>query len=204
MQEIKNNKTWREQTREVDFIFEDKEIFWLGEIKTSINPKAFSKAIQQLRASYYILQKLKKQIIPILIFVDLRTKYSDHSYSPFTEDFSDAQLEPYSSNDIQFRILELSPIEIYHWGLEKKIVVGKEFLTKGIEEANNNYDIQCKRRELKEKGIEVKDYPAKLKREHEKEKPHLEDSIAWQDKKQESKKNLIAQQLKNAFSKTNS
>ncbi|MGB1242688.1 MAG: hypothetical protein ACPG49_09210 [Chitinophagales bacterium] len=199
--QIKNSRTWRQKSREVDFIFEDKEMFWLGEIKTSINSKAFSKAIQQLRASYYVLKKLKKQVIPILIFVDLRTEYSDYLYTPFAKSLSEVQLEIHLSNDIEFRILELNPIEIYQWGLAENIVTDKELLIKALEEANNNYEIQLKRRELKDKGIEVKNYPDELKRENERKKSKLEDRITWQDDKKESYKNVIAQKLKNALKK---
>lgn len=201
---IKNSKSWKQRSREVDFIFENQEVFWLGEVKTSINDKAFSKAIRQLRASYYVLKNIKKRVIPVLIFVDLRTESSDYFYSPFTKNFSDVQWEAHTQNGIEFRILELSPIEIYQWGLEENIVTDKEILTKALEEANNNYEIKCRREELKEKGIEVKDYPDELKRENERKIIKLENKFTWQDEVKENHRNLIAQKLKNALKKTNS
>jgi len=195
---LQYDNTYEKRFNEVDIIFCLNKVYYLVEVKVSSSRKALTKASNQLKNAYKILNQAEYKCELLIIHVNLNYKNSRTCFQQFNEDFLKCEFAKIDKGDTSFLYLQLKPHEVFEWGVKNGIILNTELLSLTIEETDQLRLKRSKRHALQNNDIPQEDWPAELKDEI-KFKDEAAHSVNFGES---SSNNILAEKLKEALDKS--
>ncbi|WP_286778684.1 MULTISPECIES: hypothetical protein [Sphingobacterium] len=149
--------------RELDFLIDDGNCVYIGELKVSSSTKLLNRAYRQLSESMDVLSRTGKKVKPVLIYINLSYKNARTTVNIFDPDFTKMQFMQRSVNGRNYDFLQLSPVEFFEWAYENNIIADGELLGHALREAEDRFSARISRRDLRTSGIPEQDWPPHLR-----------------------------------------
>lgn len=149
--------------RELDFLIDNDDCIYIGELKVSSSTKLLSRAYRQLSESMDVLSRTGRKVKPVLIYINLSYKNARTTVTCFAPDFTKMPFMQRSVNGRYYDFLQLSPVEIFDWACENNIIADSELLEHALREAEDRFSAKIARRDLRNCGIPEQEWPPKLR-----------------------------------------
>lgn len=104
--------------RELDFVIDDGDCIYIGELKVSSSTNLLRRAYQQLSESMDVLARTGRKVRPVVVYFNLSNQDTLTSINRFDPDFSKMRFMHRSVNGRAYDLLHLSSMEIFQWGCE--------------------------------------------------------------------------------------
>lgn len=172
------NQKYHKSFKEIDFMIHHGEHLHIGEVKVSSSTKHISRAYRQLSESIDILHHTGKQVKPVIIYVNLSFEQAYTKIETFDPDYRKMTFMSRSVNGQRYDLLQISPVDIFNWALQKGFIRNPELLQQAMDESKERYLLRVERQKLYPKGSSEYEWPIALQQhDHdqvEKKKPRFE------------------------------
>ncbi|MCT1525080.1 hypothetical protein [Sphingobacterium hotanense] len=149
--------------RELDFVIDDGDCIYLGELKVSFSTSLLRRAYRQLSEAIDVLGRTGKKVRAVLIFINLSHENARTTVNTFDPDFTKVEFMHRSVNGRAYEFLHLSPVEIFQWAFENAIISESGLLELALNEARNRQSDRASRRDLRSRNVPDSEGPPHLR-----------------------------------------
>ena len=149
--------------RELDFVIEDGDCIYIGELKVSSSTSLLRRAYRQLSEAMEVLGRTGKKVRAVLIYINLSHENARTTVNTFNPDFTKVQFMHRSINGRAYEFLHLSPVEIFQWACENNFISEGGLLELALEEARNRQSDRASRRDLRSGNVPEAEWPPHLR-----------------------------------------
>ncbi|MCT1526881.1 hypothetical protein [Sphingobacterium hotanense] len=149
--------------RELDFVIEDGDCIYIGELKVSSSTSLLRRAYRQLSEAMEVLGRTGKKVRAVLIYINLSHENDRTTVNTFNPDFTKVQFMHRSVNGRAYEFLHLSPVEIFQWACENNFISEGGLLELALEEARNRQSDRASRRDLRSRNVPEAEWPPHLR-----------------------------------------
>lgn len=139
--------------RELDFVIDEGDGIYIGELKVSSSTNLLRRAYRQLSESMDVLARIGRKVRPVVVYINLSNQDTPISINLFDPDFSKMRFNHRSVNGRSYDFLYLSPLEIFQWGCENNTISDSSLLELALQEARDRQIARTERRNLRSRGI---------------------------------------------------
>lgn len=160
---LDRNQKYITRYRELDFVIDDRDCIYLGELKVSFSTSLLRRAYRQLSEAMDVLGRTGKKVRAVLIYINLSHENAGTTVNRFDPDFTKVQFMHRSVNGRPYDFLHLSPVEIFQWACENDIISDIGLLELALEEARNRQSDRASKRDLRSRNIPEAEWPPRLR-----------------------------------------
>lgn len=160
---LDRNQKYITRYRELDFVIEDGDCIYIGELKVSSSTSLLRRAYRQLSEAMDVLGRTGKKVRAVLIYINLSHESAGTTVNRFDPDFTKVQFMHRSVNGRAYDFLHLSPVEIFQWAYENDIISESGLLELALNEARNRQFDRASRRDLRSRNVPESEWPPHLR-----------------------------------------
>jgi len=149
--EYGHGKRHKRNFKEVDYLLKQGNSLIVGEVKVTSNV-SYSTACEQLTFSKELLSCLADNVSMQIIIIDLNINNPSEPFDNFTTDFSKVILRNFEWKKTKFKLLYLNAQDVFHYGVENKIIKSPEIFQPVIYETDLLHNHRQLKKELKDKN----------------------------------------------------